>query len=106
MTAWTSLDVVRDEALACTRCPLAETRTQVVFGVGDPGADLLFVGEAPGKNEDLRGEPFVGAAGKLRAGVVDTRAGTAEPEEPAAEAILPANIPLLEPTATPVPTPT
>jgi uracil-DNA glycosylase family 4 len=52
-------------ALVCTQCGLAETRTQVVFGVGDPEARLMFVGEAPGKNEDLQGEPFVGAAGKL-----------------------------------------
>jgi len=49
----------------CRRCPLGDTRTQVVFGVGDPHARLMFIGEAPGKNEDLRGEPFVGAAGKL-----------------------------------------
>lgn len=47
------------------RCPLAETRTQVVFGVGNPNADLMFVGEAPGQQEDLKGEPFVGRAGKL-----------------------------------------
>ena len=53
------------EALACTKCPLAETRTQVVFGVGDPPADLLFVGEGPGEQEDLTGEPFVGRAGRL-----------------------------------------
>ena len=53
------------EALACTKCPLATTRTQVVFGVGDPHADLLFVGEGPGEQEDLRGEPFVGRAGQL-----------------------------------------
>jgi len=59
------LAVLRAEALACTACRLAETRTQVVFGVGDPEADLMFIGEAPGRNEDLQGEPFVGAAGKL-----------------------------------------
>jgi DNA polymerase len=52
-------------ALACTKCPLAETRTNVVFGVGDPHADLMFVGEGPGEQEDLRGEPFVGRAGQL-----------------------------------------
>lgn len=56
---------LRDNALACTACRLAETRTNVVFGVGDPGARLMLVGEAPGKNEDLQGEPFVGAAGRL-----------------------------------------
>jgi uracil-DNA glycosylase len=49
----------------CTRCPLAGGRTQVVFGSGDPNADLMFVGEAPGFHEDKQGIPFVGAAGKL-----------------------------------------
>lgn len=56
---------LRDKALVCTACRLAETRTNVVFGVGDPEASLMLVGEAPGKNEDLQGEPFVGAAGQL-----------------------------------------
>ncbi|MGD2061427.1 MAG: uracil-DNA glycosylase [Acidimicrobiia bacterium] len=56
---------LRDAALVCTACRLAETRTNVVFGVGDPGARLMLIGEAPGKNEDLQGEPFVGAAGQL-----------------------------------------
>lgn len=56
---------LRDQALSCTACGLAESRNNVVFGVGDPGARLMFVGEAPGKNEDLQGEPFVGAAGRL-----------------------------------------
>ena len=59
------LTELRDRAHVCTDCALAETRTNVVFGVGDPEARLMFVGEAPGKNEDLEGEPFVGAAGKL-----------------------------------------
>lgn len=49
----------------CHRCPLGDTRTRLVFGVGDPHAELMFIGEAPGKNEDLQGEPFVGAAGKF-----------------------------------------
>jgi DNA polymerase len=53
------------EAMQCTRCPLAQGRTQVVFGVGDPDADLMFVGEGPGREEDLQGEPFVGRSGKL-----------------------------------------
>ena len=60
--SWADLE---REALACTKCPLAETRTQVVFGVGDPHTDLLFVGEGPGEQEDIQGEPFVGRAGKL-----------------------------------------
>ncbi|MDQ3992080.1 MAG: uracil-DNA glycosylase [Actinomycetota bacterium] len=50
---------------ACTRCRLASTRTQVVFGVGNPDAELMFVGEAPGFHEDKQGLPFVGQAGKL-----------------------------------------
>lgn len=56
---------LRDAAMVCTSCRLAETRTNVVFGVGDTEARLMLVGEAPGKNEDLQGEPFVGAAGGL-----------------------------------------
>jgi DNA polymerase len=60
-----SLAEAAAEAASCIRCGLAEDRTQVVFGAGDPDADLLFVGEAPGKHEDLQGEPFVGAAGQL-----------------------------------------
>ena len=60
-----TLEVVESEALVCTKCRLAGGRTQVVFGVGHPRADLMFVGEAPGFNEDKQGEPFVGAAGQL-----------------------------------------
>jgi DNA polymerase len=53
------------DASSCPKCRLAESRTQVVFGVGDPEADLMFIGEAPGFHEDKQGEPFVGAAGQL-----------------------------------------
>jgi uracil-DNA glycosylase family 4 len=60
-----SLAEVAAEASTCTRCRLAESRTQVVFGVGNDEADLLFIGEAPGFHEDRQGEPFVGAAGQL-----------------------------------------
>ena len=56
---------VAQEASTCTKCRLATSRTQVVFGVGNPDADLLFIGEAPGQHEDKQGEPFVGAAGQL-----------------------------------------
>jgi uracil-DNA glycosylase family 4 len=56
---------LRDRALGCTLCELSDTRTNVVFGVGDSSADLMLVGEAPGKNEDIQGEPFVGRAGRL-----------------------------------------
>ena len=59
------LDALRDEALGCTRCALARGRTQVVFGVGDPAAPVMFVGEGPGREEDLAGEPFVGRSGRL-----------------------------------------
>ncbi len=65
MSAAADLQILGQEAAVCTACDLAETRTQVVFGVGAFDADILLVGEAPGKNEDLQGEPFVGAAGKL-----------------------------------------
>jgi uracil-DNA glycosylase family 4 len=60
-----SLAAFGDQVAGCTRCRLAQTRTQVVFGVGDPQADLMFVGEAPGFHEDQQGLPFVGQAGKL-----------------------------------------
>ncbi|MGH9296362.1 MAG: uracil-DNA glycosylase [Acidimicrobiales bacterium] len=53
------------EARSCVACPLAEHRTQVVFGAGNEQADLMFVGEAPGRDEDLQGAPFVGRSGKL-----------------------------------------
>ena len=65
MAAVTELHAYRDEVAGCTRCALAGGRTQVVFGSGDPNADLMFVGEAPGFHEDKQGVPFVGAAGKL-----------------------------------------
>jgi uracil-DNA glycosylase len=54
-----------DQTATCTRCALAQGRTQVVFGSGSPSADLMFVGEAPGFHEDQQGVPFVGQAGKL-----------------------------------------
>ncbi len=60
-----ALRALRERIGDCHRCPLGDTRTTLVFGVGNPEARLMFVGEAPGRNEDLRGEPFVGAAGKL-----------------------------------------
>jgi DNA polymerase len=60
-----ALTAFGDEVSACTRCRLAQGRTQVVFGVGSPHADLMFVGEAPGFHEDKQGVPFVGQAGKL-----------------------------------------
>jgi uracil-DNA glycosylase family 4 len=64
-SAATKLAYLRERNVGdCQRCPLAQTRTKIVFGVGDPEARLMFVGEAPGGDEDRIGEPFVGAAGK------------------------------------------
>ena len=60
-----SLAAFADQVAGCTKCALAQGRTQVVFGSGNPDADLMFVGEAPGFHEDKQGIPFVGAAGKL-----------------------------------------
>ena len=59
------LAVLAAEASTCTRCSLAAGRTQVVFGMGDPDADLMFVGEGPGAEEDRQGLPFVGRSGQL-----------------------------------------
>ena len=65
-----SLEEYATATAACTRCRLAEGRTQVVFGGGNPRADLMFVGEAPGFHEDKQGIPFVGQAGKLLDGLL------------------------------------
>ena len=63
---------LREAALVCLKCPhLARTRTQVVFGVGNPKAELMFVGEAPGADEDNQGEPFVGRAGQLLTRIIE-----------------------------------
>ncbi|MCL1798104.1 MAG: uracil-DNA glycosylase [Eggerthellaceae bacterium] len=59
-----TLDELKNDIATCHKCPLWEGRTNVVFGVGNPDARVLIIGEAPGKNEDLQGEPFVGAAGQ------------------------------------------
>ncbi len=58
-------DTLREACLSCTACALYQTRTNVVFGTGDQKSKLMFIGEAPGEQEDLSGIPFVGAAGKL-----------------------------------------
>jgi DNA polymerase len=60
------LEAIQARVAPCTKCPhLARSRTQTVFGVGNPDADLMFIGEAPGADEDAQGEPFVGKAGQL-----------------------------------------
>jgi DNA polymerase len=58
------LEEIRNQVISCTRCDLCKTRTNAVPGKGSPNAEILFVGEAPGRTEDIKGEPFVGAAGK------------------------------------------
>lgn len=60
-----NFEELKTECLTCRKCGLCETRHNVVFGVGNPEAKVMFVGEGPGENEDLQGEPFVGRAGKL-----------------------------------------
>src|SRR5262245_29505756 len=69
----TALRVIRDDLGSdCSRCKLHTLgRTQVVFGVGNPNADLMFVGEAPGADEDIQGEPFVGRAGQLLTKIIE-----------------------------------
>jgi DNA polymerase len=62
----------------CTRCKLSDSRTRIVFGHGNPSADLLFVGEAPGREEDEQGLPFVGAAGQLLTKIIDAMGTTRE----------------------------
>ena len=66
------LPTLTTDAESCTKCPLHETRTNVVFGVGDPNADLMFIGEAPGADEDRQGEPFVGRAGQLLTQIIES----------------------------------
>jgi uracil-DNA glycosylase len=63
-------DTLTTEAHDCTQCKLAGTRKTVVFGVGNPNADLMFIGEAPGRDEDEQGEPFVGRAGQLLTDII------------------------------------
>lgn len=59
------LESLKKECLSCRACALCETRNNVVFGVGKPNAEVMFIGEAPGEQEDRKGEPFVGPAGQL-----------------------------------------
>jgi uracil-DNA glycosylase len=67
------LEPIRARVAVCIKCPhLARMRTQTVFGVGNPDAELMFIGEAPGADEDRRGEPFVGRAGQLLTKIIET----------------------------------
>ena len=63
--AFTNLEELAAHCSACQKCELGKTRTKLVFGTGNPNADLMFIGEAPGEQEDLTGTPFVGRAGQL-----------------------------------------
>lgn len=66
-----TLEGIRENLGDCQRCKLCATRTNIVFGVGNPNADLMFVGEAPGADEDEQGEPFVGRAGQLLTKIIE-----------------------------------
>jgi len=71
-------DELRKETEACKKCRLHETRTNVVFGAGDPSADLMFIGEGPGADEDAKGIPFVGRAGQLLTKMIEAMGYTRE----------------------------
>jgi DNA polymerase len=75
-----TLDAVREFIGDCQRCKLAPMRTNLVFGAGNPNADLMFVGEAPGADEDARGEPFVGRAGQLLTDIIERGMGLTRAE--------------------------
>ncbi len=62
---YSNFEELKKDCFSCRKCPLGDTRTNLVFGVGNENADIMFVGEGPGENEDLQGEPFVGKAGQL-----------------------------------------
>lgn len=62
---YTGWEPLKKDCLSCARCPLSETRTHLVFGVGNETAEVMLIGEGPGEQEDLRGEPFVGRGGQL-----------------------------------------
>lgn len=62
---YTNFEDLKKECMVCNKCKLCETRHNVVFGTGNPNADVMFIGEGPGENEDLQGEPFVGRGGQL-----------------------------------------
>ena len=72
------LTEIREVIGDCTRCKLHQSRTNLVFGVGDPHARLMFVGEGPGADEDLQGEPFVGRAGQLLTQIIKAMGFTRE----------------------------
>ena len=60
-----SWEELKKDCSSCQKCPLGQTRTNLVFGVGNENAEVIFIGEGPGEQEDLKGEPFVGRSGQL-----------------------------------------
>lgn len=74
------LELIREELGECTRCPLSRSRRRIVFGEGNPSAEILFVGEAPGSEEDQTGRPFVGKAGQLLNQIVEKGMGLTRSE--------------------------
>ena len=75
MSSMSKLDDLKETAEQCSKCKLSETRTTVVFGEGNPDADIMFIGEGPGKQEDLTGRPFVGRAGELLTRIIESGMG-------------------------------
>ena len=69
------LEELKKIADSCTKCKLSTTRTKVVFGEGNPEAELLFIGEGPGRQEDITGRPFVGKAGELLTRLIEKAMG-------------------------------
>ncbi|MGI0088763.1 MAG: uracil-DNA glycosylase family protein, partial [Nitrosopumilaceae archaeon] len=65
------LDTLKKKVISCVKCNLSNSRTNAVPGKGNPKAEILFIGEAPGRTEDLKGEPFVGSAGKILSEVLE-----------------------------------
>jgi len=76
----TDLEALRDVLADCQRCKLCSGRTNIVFGVGNPSAELMFVGEGPGQDEDIQGLPFVGRAGRLLTDIIEKGMGLARDE--------------------------
>ncbi|WP_039948439.1 uracil-DNA glycosylase [Leptospira fainei] len=86
------LKLIAEEVSRCTKCKLHSTRTQTVFGEGNPAAEIMFIGEGPGKQEDLTGRPFVGKAGELLTRIIEKGIGVPR------ESVFIANITKCRPT--------
>ncbi len=75
MSKLLQLEELKKEMYQCTKCKLCNTRHEIVFGEGDPDAEIMFIGEGPGKNEDLKGRPFVGRSGELLTRIIENVMG-------------------------------